>query len=154
LTLKPITLSGFSEFGTLAPKPLANLPVRVKADERVYETQADGDGVYAFYNLPTGKYEFAPDLPPATTLSWFIGSDKPLIPFELRAGACEVRDIEVFASGSIQGRILDASGKPLESAFAYIVPAGEKDLLKRGKLYWEYQGKQDFFKFVHIPPES
>jgi hypothetical protein len=60
--------------------------------------------------------------------------------------------MEVFASGAIQGRILDASGKPLASAFAYIVPVVEKVLPKQGKLYWEYQGKQDFFKFVHIPP--
>jgi hypothetical protein len=87
-----------------------------------------------------------------TTLSWFIGSDEPPTSFELHAGACEVRDMEIFASGAIQGRILDASGKPLGSAFAYIVPAGEKVLPKKGKLYWEYQGKQGFFKFVHIPP--
>jgi hypothetical protein len=138
--------------GTLAAKPLANVLVRVKADVRVYETLADAHGLYAFYNLPEGKYEFAPDLPPGTTLSWFIGSDRPLIPFELHAGACQVRDIEVFASGSIQGRILDTSGKPLLSAFAYIVPAVEKVIPKQGKLYWEYQGKEDFFKFVHIPP--
>lgn len=138
--------------GTLAPKPQANLLVRVKAGERVYETQADADGLYAFYGLPSGQYEFAPDLPLGTTLSWFIGSDKPPIPFELHAGACEVRDMEVFASGAIHGRILDASGKPLGSAFAYIVPAGEKVLPKKAKLYWEYQGKQGFFKFVHIPP--
>lgn len=133
-------------------KPLANMLVRVKSDGSVYETQADGEGLYEFYGLPSGKYEFAPELPPGTTLSWFIGSDKPLASFELHSGACQLRDIEVFASGSIQGRILDESGKPLLSAFAYIVPASENVLPKQGKLYWEYQGKKDFFKFVHIPP--
>jgi hypothetical protein len=138
--------------GTFAPKPLTNLLVRVKAGESVYDTRADAEGLYAFYDLPSGKYEFAPDLPLGTTLSWFIGSDKAPIPFELHAGACQVRNVEVFASGAIQGRILDASGKPLGSAFAYIVPAGEKLLPKKSKLYWEYQGRQDFFKFVHIPP--
>ena len=134
------------------PKPLANMIIRVKAGGRVYATPADNEGFYAFYSLPSGKYEFAPDLPPSTTLSWFIGSDKPLAPFELHAGACQLRNIEVFASGSIQGRILDASGKPLRSAFAYIVPTSENVLPKQGKLYWEYQGKENFFKFVHIPP--
>ncbi len=138
--------------GTLAPKPLSNLPIRVKTGERVYETQADAEGIYAFYDLPSGKYEFAPDLPLGTTMSWYIGSDQPPIPFELHARACQVHDLEVFPSGAIQGRILGASGKPLASAFAYIVPVGEKVLPKQGKLYWEYQGRQDFFKFVHIPP--
>jgi hypothetical protein len=139
--------------GMLPPKPLANLLVRVKTGERIYETQADADGIYAFYGLPSGKYEFAPDLPPGTALSWFIGSDKPPTPFELHERGCQLHDMEVFASGAIQGRILDASGKPLASAPAYIVPAGEKVLRKRGRLYWEYQdGRQDFFKFVHLPP--
>jgi hypothetical protein len=134
------------------PKPLANMLIRVKADGRVYQTQADNEGFYAFYSLPPGKYEFAPDLPPATMPSWFIGSDRPLTPLELRADACQLRNIDVFASGSIQGRILNASGKPLGSAFAYIVPASENVLPAHNRLYWEYQGKKDFFKFVHIPP--
>jgi hypothetical protein len=63
-----------------------------------------------------------------------------------------VGDIEVFASGSIRGRILDSSGKPLSNALAYIVPAEEKVLPKQGVLYSEYQGEEGFFKFVHIPP--
>jgi len=138
--------------GMRDPKPLANIMVRVRADGKVYETRADSQGFYAFYGLPSGKYEFVPDLPPATMLSWFIGSDKPRAPFELRAGACQLGNVEVFASGSIQGRILDASGKPLGSAFAYIVPASESVLPKKSGLYWEYQGRVDFFKFVHIPP--
>jgi vacuolar-type H+-ATPase subunit B/Vma2 len=32
------------------------------------------------------------------------------------ACACHAHDLEVFASGAIQGRILDASGTPLDSA--------------------------------------
>jgi hypothetical protein len=140
------------DLGTLAPKPLPNVMVRVKAEERVYETRADTDGLYAFYNLPSGQYEFAPDLQPGTTLSWYIGSDQPLGPLELHAGSCQESDIEVFASGSIQGRILDSSNKLLSHAFVYIVPADEKVLPEERKLYWESQGKEGFFKFVHIPP--
>lgn len=138
--------------GTHDPKPLANVLVRVKADGRVYETRADSEGLYAFYSLPPGRYEFAPDLPPGTTLSWYIGSDRPLVPFELNAGGCQERNIDIFASGSIQGRILDSSNKLLPHAFVYIVPADEKVLPKERQLYWESQGKEGFFKFVHIPP--
>jgi hypothetical protein len=138
--------------GTHDPKPLPSLLVRVTVNGTAYETQADATGFYAFYDLPPGKYQFVPDLPPGTTLSWFIGSDEPLAPFDLPAHACEAHNIEVFASGSIQGRILDSSDKPLKSAFAYIVPAHEKALPKKSQLYWEYQGKEDFFKFVHLPP--
>lgn len=69
--------------GTNKPKPLANTMVRVKMDGTVYEARADAAGIYSFYDLPSGKYEFAPDLPPGTTLSWYIGSDKPLGSFDL-----------------------------------------------------------------------
>lgn len=138
--------------GTLAPKPLASLLVRMRVDGKVYETRADAAGIYAFYGLPSGKYQFAPDLPTGTTLSWFMGSDDPLLPFELHAGACQMEDIDVFPSGAIEGRILDESGTPLKSAFAYIIPADEKVLPEHRKLYWEFQGKEDFFRFVHLPP--
>ncbi len=138
--------------GTRAPKPLVNTLVRVKSVRRTYEAQADTEGLYAFYALPSGKYEFAPDLPAGATLSWFIGSDKPLAPFDLHAGACEERNIEVFASGSIQGRVLDSANKPLPEAFVYILPVEESVIPKAQQLYWEFQDKKGFFKFVHIPP--
>jgi len=141
--------------GTLGrhkPKPLANAVIRVKTDGTVYETRADAEGLYSFYDLPSGKYEFAPDLPPGTTLSWYIGSDRPLGSFELKAGACKERGIEVFQSGSIQGRVLDSSNKLLSHAFVYIVPADVKVLPTERQLYWESQGEEGFFKIVHIPP--
>ena len=112
---------------------------------------SDSDGLYA-YDLPSGRYTFEPDLPPGTQLSWFIGSDRPLAPFDLIDGVCQERDIEVFPSGSIQGRVLDSRNKPLAQALVYIVPADRKVLPKERQLYWESQGKEGFFKFVHVPP--
>ena len=138
--------------GMQAPKQLANALVRVKAGGSVYETHADAEGIYEFYDLPSGKYEFAPELPPGSTLSWFIGSDRPQVPFELSAAACVERNIEVFASGSIQGHIFDSSNKLVREAFAYIVPADKNVIPKKRQLYWESQDKEGFFKFVHIPP--
>lgn len=138
--------------GTEAPKPPPNALVRVKSGGGSYETQADTQGLYAFYGLPSERYEYAPDLAQGTTLSWYIGSDRPQVPFELTGAACQERNIEVFASGSIQGRVLDSSNRLLPHAFVYIVPAAAKVLPKERQLYWESQGKEGFFKFVHIPP--
>ncbi|HVO99305.1 MAG TPA: hypothetical protein VMT15_14635 [Bryobacteraceae bacterium] len=138
--------------GMHAPIPLPNTLMRLKADGRVYETQSDSQGLYAFYNLPSGKYEFAPDLPAGTTLSWFIGSDKPVVPFEVHVGACQERNVEAFPSGSIQGRVLDSSGNLIREAFVYIVPVDKNVIPAERQLYWEFQGKESFFKFVHLPP--
>jgi hypothetical protein len=82
--------------GTYPPRPLANTLVRVTSNGKSYDTQADTEGLYAFYGLPTGRYEFAPDLPQGTTLAWYIGSERPQVPFDLRGTECKERDIEVF----------------------------------------------------------
>jgi hypothetical protein len=138
--------------GTQEPKPLANAPVRVKADGKVYETRADTQGLYEFYNLPSGRYEFDPELPPGAALAWYLGSDRPPGGIDLHAGWCQERNIEDFENGSIQGRVLDSSNKLLPHAFVYIVPADQKVLPKKRDLYWESQGQEGCFKFVHIPP--
>ncbi len=138
--------------GTNPPKPLPNALVRVKSEQGAFETQADSEGLYAFYGLPKGRYEFTPDLPPGTTLSWYIGSDSTLPPVELSGSGCQERNIQVFAAGSIQGRVLDASNSFLPDALVYIVPVAEKVLQNRQRLYSASQSKEGFFKFVHIPP--
>ena len=140
------------KLGMNAPTPLGNIRVRVKSDGKVYETQADSEGLYAFYGLPSGKYEFTPDIPPGTKLSWYIGSDDPVRPTDVTAGTCREYDIEVFPSGSIQGRVLDSSNELLPHAFVYLVSADQEVLPAERDLYWESQGKEGFFKFVHIPP--
>jgi hypothetical protein len=76
----------------------------------------------------------------------------PLGPFRLGASACEERDIEVFASGSIQGQILDVSNKVLRQALVHIVPFDQELPSKARQSYAVGQGKQGFFKFVHLPP--
>lgn len=138
--------------GTYPPKPLANTLVRLKSETRSHETRSDAEGIYAFYGLPPGRYEFAPELPQGTTLSWFIGSDRPQVPIELRGAGCHERDIEVFSGGSIQGRVVESPNNPLPHAFVYIVPADRPVLPKKPDLYWVSQGKEGHFKFVHIPP--
>lgn len=82
------------------PRPLGNVRVRVKSDRKLYETQADPQGLYAFYDLPSGRYEFAPDLPPDTTLFRPLG-DRSQVSIELSAAVCKEHNVQVFAGGSI-----------------------------------------------------
>lgn len=140
------------DIGMHPSRALPNLTVRVQANGSVYETQSDGAGLYSFYSLPAGQYEFAPDLPPGTKLSWYINSDRPLAPFPVTAGGCQERDIEVFASGSIQGRILDERGQPLSYARVYIQAADQNLPSEEFKRYSASQTQESLYKFVHLPP--
>lgn len=137
--------------GTREAKPLANRMVRVKGEGGMFEARSDAEGIYEFYDIPSGKYEFAPDLPEGTTLSWYIGSNRPLGAFDFEGG-CKEEDIDVFASGSIQGRVLDSLNNVLPHAFVYIVPVDIEEIPKASQLYWANQDKEGAFKFVHIPP--
>ncbi|BDC51119.1 hypothetical protein F183_A34350 [Bryobacterales bacterium F-183] len=134
------------------PTPLRDTIVRAKVDGRTFETRSDGEGIYEFYDLPGGNVEFDPDLPPGTQLSWFIGSDRPLSPRPIVAGRCTERNIEVFPRGSIEGRVLDSTGNVIPEAFVYILPVGQTMPKDRRKLLWESQTRQDYFRFVHLPP--
>ena len=125
--------------------------VRVKGEGGMFEARSDAEGIYEFYDIPSGKYEFAPDLPEGTTLSWYIGSNRPLGAFDFEGG-CKEEDIDVFASGSIQGRVLDSLNNVLPHAFVYIVPVDIEEIPKASQLYWANQDKEGAFKFVHIPP--
>jgi hypothetical protein len=140
--------------GTLDQRPLTNTLVRVKGDGKIYESWSDAGGRFTFYDLPSGRYEFAPDLPAGTTLSWFIGSDRPLGAFEVKAGTCQERNVEAYASGSIQGRVLDESNKLVSVAQVFVLPADQELPFEGRNRYWEFQqqDKEGFFKFVHLPP--
>ena len=107
--------------GMNPPKALANIRIRMKANGNAYETLSDSAGLYAFYGLPGGQYELAPELPPGTTLSSpSINSDAPLQPVRFIPGACKEYDIEVFQAGSIQGLVLDSKGDSPAQGLIYI----------------------------------
>ncbi len=140
--------------GTAAPRPLASTKVRVTAGGRTWETLSDAEGVYAFYGLPAGKYQLDPVLPPGTRLSWYIGSDEPPRAVDVMASACWTHDIDVFSSGSIQGRVLDSSNRPLPDATVYLIPVGTSvSLANKQDSYSASQNEKDgFFRFVHLDP--
>ncbi len=129
--------------GTRPPQPLPNVLLRVKARGKVYQTLTDSQGLYAFYNLPSGKYEFVPELPPGTSLSWYMGSDEAVSRFDVHSGSCQERNLEVFPSGSIQGRVLDSSDNLIRDAFVYVMPADKATIPSERELYWESQGWQE-----------
>ncbi len=142
-----------SPWGIRESVPLPGILVRVRAGEQVYETRSDSDGLFEFYALPAGKYQFAPDLPPGMALDSDFGSDGPR-PVEVRRPGCEERNVRVVSRGSVQGRVLDAANRPLPYAQVFIVPAGTAALPNEREGYWVSQRDQKPFQFDNLPPGS
>jgi len=143
--------SSVEVLGLRVPGSLAHVRIRVKANGKVYETRADADGIYEFYDLPSGHYEFDPALPPDTTASWYLQRELTPDQLELKAGICHQHDISLFTGGSISGRLLDQAGKPIPHTTVYIVSAGANVLPKASQVYWVSEAKNGMFKFDHVP---
>lgn len=136
--------------GTHPPAPLPGALIRVRSRGRTFETKSDADGLFAFYGLPSGEYEFAPDLPPHTTFSRYIESEAPPDRFPVSSEACRERNVEVFASGSIQGRVVDSSNRIVTDATVHLRPVEAAGLPDSQRLPRAYQSKGGYFKFPHV----
>ena len=127
------------------PKPLANVTLRVKWGNSVHRAVSDSEGIYAFYDLPSGRHAIAADLPRGLSLpaarddafGWDSGS------------SCQLRNLIASHSGSIRGRVLDPSGKPLPRASIYLAPARSE---RPGRYYPATQDGPGFFIFKELPP--
>ena len=133
---------------------LAGVPVTLRAvkDGVTYNTLTDEHGLYRFGTLPSGAYTAAFQLPPHTVLS--SNSDKPpgiIIPANNGTGlACRL-DAFASPSGSIAGRVIDASGKPVQGGI-YVYPHGRytpEDMPAFSE--WAQEGA---FTVEHLPDDD
>lgn len=141
-------------FSTHPSQPLGGILIRLQMRGKAFETRSDSDGFYAFYDLPAGRYAFEPDLPPGGKFSSWLDSDETPRPVEVTSGGCRERDLDIFPSGSIQGRVIDAeTNRLIADSAVYLVPAGDAPLLPSERLHRESQRKQSY-RFIHVPPGS
>jgi len=62
-------------------EPLANTRVRLRSEDRIFESKTDASGSYAFYGVPAGEYQLTADLPANLELAHAF-LDAPLRPLK------------------------------------------------------------------------
>jgi hypothetical protein len=140
---------------------LANTRIFLRSDERSFDVLTDSRGVYAFYDIPKGKYRFEADVPAGLRIAQTILAEPPE-PLEMPANACYEYDVDVLPTASIRGRVLGPDGNPLRIARVGIY---RKELYSPDRvgariwgtayMYWAYQDQdQDYFEFHHLAPGS
>ena len=129
------------------PLPHVALQLRSKYDR--FHTSTDGDGVYSFYDVHEGTYDFTAALPARMELT-----QKPLVgglpPFEIPSGACYEYNVDALPTGHIEGTIYGPDGKPLKIASLELYRAGEFSITRPG--LWSFQGAKGTFDFDHVGP--
>jgi hypothetical protein len=139
------------DWGTGPARALGGTVVRVRSGEDSFETVADADGVYAFYDLPRGKYDYAAELPQGMVLTGYVGTEEPPRAVGVTESGCQMAELSVTSRGSIAGRLVDEAGRPVPGVWVAVAPA-EKQLSPGERLYSERSDAKGEFRLLHIPP--
>jgi hypothetical protein len=129
--------------------PLGGISLHLRSDDDRFETATDSNGVYDFYDVHAGTYNFTARLPARMELTQKTLSG-PLPPFRIPNGACYEYNVDALPTGHIHGSVLDAKGKPLPLASLELYRAGTYSDQRPG--LWGFQGARGVFDFDHIGP--
>jgi hypothetical protein len=139
---------------TLAPPgdpddPVANTALQLRSRYDRFTATSDQNGVYSFYDVHAGEYQFTADLSPTLVLTQRTLTG-PLPLFDIPDGACYEYNVDALPTGHIQGSVLDPDGKPLRLASVELFRLGSYDPSHSG--LWTFQGFKGVFDFDHIGP--
>ncbi len=128
-------------------EPLANVSLKLRSRDDRFETSSDSDGVYSFYDVHAGVYNFSARLPVRMELTRksLTGG---LPPFKIPNGACYEYDVVALPTGHIRGSVLGPDGKPLPLASVELYRAGTYDDSRPG--LWGFQGAEGVFDLDHV----
>jgi hypothetical protein len=129
------------------PVPVVSLKLRSQLDR--FQANTGKDGVYTFYDVHAGTYNFTADLPEGTELTQKAQSE-PLSAFSIPDGACYEYDVYALPVGEIHGTVLGPDGKPLPIASLELYREGSYSDSRPG--YWGFQGAAGAFEFDHVGP--
>jgi hypothetical protein len=129
------------------PMPVISLKLRSELDR--FQANTDQDGVYTFYDVHAGTYNFTANLPEGTELTQKAQAE-PLSAFSIPDGACYEYDVYALPIGEIRGTVLGPGGKPLPIASLELYREGSYSDSRPG--YWGFQGATGAFEFDHVGP--
>jgi hypothetical protein len=127
--------------------PLPDIPIRLRSHDDRFTSTTGPDGVYSFYDVRAGEYQFTADLPEGVVLT-HRGTVSGLASFRIPAGACYEFNVDALPTGRIEGSVLGPDGKPLQLASLELYRLGSYENSKSG--LWTFQGSQGSFVFDHI----
>src|SRR3984957_4115641 len=129
--------------------PLPNIKLKLRSRDDRFATSTGPDGVYSFYDVHAGEYQYTADLP-----ARFEFSQKTLKgglpPFKIPNGACYEYNVSALPTVKFRGGVIGPGGKPLQLASVELYRADRYDNSKPG--LWGFQGANGKFDFDHIGP--
>jgi hypothetical protein len=129
--------------------PLPHIKLKLRSKDDRFATSTGPDGVYTFYDVRAGEYQYTADLP-----ARFEFTQKTLRgglpPFRIPNGACFEYNVNALPTGKIRGSVLGPDKKPLPLASVELYRADRYNDSQAG--LWGFQGSKGIFEFDHIGP--
>lgn len=129
--------------------PLPKIALKLRSRDDRFSTTTGPDGIYTFYDVHAGQYNFTATLPARMELTQKTLSGG-LPPFKIPNGACYEYDVDALPTGRIHGSVLGPDGKPLQLASVELYRAGQYQDAKPG--LWAFQSSKGSFDFDHVGP--
>ena len=129
--------------------PLPNIKLKLRSKDDRFATSTDGNGIYTFYDVHAGQYQFTANLPVRMELTQKT-LNGPLPTFKIPNGACYEYNVDALPTGRIHGSVRGPDGKPLANASVELYRAGAYDDSRPG--LWGFQGPKGDFEFDHVGP--
>ncbi|MGB9068504.1 MAG: hypothetical protein WCC21_08030 [Candidatus Acidiferrales bacterium] len=130
-------------------EPLPNVSLKLRSHDDRFETSSNDEGVYTFYDVHAGEYNFTAHLPVRMELT-HRSQTGGLARFKIPNGACYEFDVNALPTGHIRGSVFGPDGKPLAIASVELYRAGTYNDTKPG--LWGFQGAQGEFDLDHVGP--
>jgi len=129
--------------------PLPNIALKLRSRYDRFSTSTGPGGIYTFYDVHAGEYNFTASLPARMELTQKTLTGG-LPPFKIPDGACYEYNVDALPTGHIRGSVLGPDGKPLKLASVELYRAGQYDDSRPG--LWGFQGSKGTFDFDHVGP--
>ena len=129
--------------------PLPKIALKLRSHDDRFSTATGPDGIYTFYDVHAGQYNFTATLPAEMELTQKTLSGG-LPPFKIPNGACYEYDVDALPTGHIHGSVLGPDGKPLPLASVELYRAGQYQDQSPG--LWAFQSSKGSFDFDHVGP--
>jgi hypothetical protein len=123
--------------------PLGGATVVLENAEQRFSVMSQADGSYQFVGIPEGNYRLSAKLAP------FV----PTPPFEeviVRNGACTPTSITLQANCTLEGTLLDPTGKPMVKEQVELVRRNLEGEWDRNSSMWKQTDQQGRFRFSEL----
>lgn len=130
-------------------EPVPDTALKLHSRYDRFTANTDKNGVFTFYDVHAGDYQFTADLPPNVQLSERTLTG-PLPTFSIPGGACYEYNVDALPTGRITGTISGPDGQPLRLASLELFRVGTYNGARSG--LWTFQGSKGIFEFDHVGP--